>query len=62
MRLAIFGEVFLFSAAAASAQDLPVFRIGVLNDMSGLYADIAGPGSVDAAQMAIEDFEAGRQG
>ena len=33
-----------------------VVKIGVLNDMSGLYADIAGPGSVLAAQMAVEDF------
>ena len=31
-------------------------RIGVLNDMSGIYADIAGPGSVTAARMAVEDF------
>lgn len=30
-------------------------RIGVLNDQSGLYADVTGPGSVVAAQMAIED-------
>ena len=28
--------------------------IGVLSDMSGLYADLAGPGSVVAAQMAVE--------
>jgi branched-chain amino acid transport system substrate-binding protein len=31
-------------------------KIGVMNDMSGLYADIGGPGSVEAARMAIEDF------
>ena len=31
-------------------------KIGVLNDMSGLYADIGGPGSVEAARMAITDF------
>jgi branched-chain amino acid transport system substrate-binding protein len=31
-------------------------RIGVLNDMSGPYRDLAGPGSVLAAQMAAEDF------
>ena len=30
--------------------------IGVMNDMSGLYADIAGPGSVEAAKMAVADF------
>ena len=31
-------------------------KIGVLNDQSGIYADLAGPGSVEAARMAIEDF------
>ena len=31
-------------------------KIGVMNDMSGLYADIGGPGSVEAARMAIADF------
>lgn len=30
--------------------------IGVLSDMSGLYADLGGKGSVIAAQMAVEDF------
>ena len=33
-----------------------VTRIGVLNDMSSVYADFQGPGSVLAAQMAVEDF------
>ena len=33
-----------------------VVKIGVLNDMSGLYADIGGPGSVVAAKMAVEDY------
>ena len=31
-------------------------RIGVLNDMSGVYSDDQGPGSLLAAQMAVEDF------
>ena len=31
-------------------------KIGVLADMSGIYADLSGPGSVAAARMAIEDF------
>lgn len=39
---------------AAFAQD-KVAKIGVLNDQSGLYADVTGPGSTLAAQMAIED-------
>jgi branched-chain amino acid transport system substrate-binding protein len=31
-------------------------RIGVANDMSGVYAAVGGPGSVIAARMAAEDF------
>jgi len=41
-------------ATPAFAQDKNV-KIGVLNDMSGLYADIGGPNSVVAANMAVED-------
>jgi len=33
-----------------------IVKIGVLNDMSGPYADIGGPGSVVAAKMAVEDY------
>lgn len=33
-----------------------VVKIGVLTDMSGLYSDLSGIGSVAAAQMAVEDF------
>jgi branched-chain amino acid transport system substrate-binding protein len=33
-----------------------VVKIAVLTDMSGLYTDIGGPGSVAAAQLAIDDF------
>lgn len=33
-----------------------VVKIGVLNDMSGPYADADGRGSVTAAEMAIQDF------
>jgi branched-chain amino acid transport system substrate-binding protein len=35
-----------------------VVKIGVLNDQSGTYADLAGPGSTIAARMAVEDFKA----
>lgn len=41
--------------SGASAADKPI-RIGVLTDMSGIYADFGGPGSVLAARMAVEDF------
>jgi branched-chain amino acid transport system substrate-binding protein len=33
-----------------------VIKIGVLNDMSGLYSDVGGPGAVWAAKKAVEDF------
>jgi branched-chain amino acid transport system substrate-binding protein len=33
-----------------------VVKIGLIEDMSGLYADITGIGSVTAAKMAVEDF------
>ena len=39
-----------------------VIKIGVLNDQSGLYADLAGLGSVVAARMAVEDFGAAAKG
>src|SRR6059058_6081017 len=47
--------VLLISGAQAEISG-GVVRIGVLNDQSSLYADAAGPGSVLAAQMAVEDF------
>ena len=50
-------------AGSASAQISDgVIKIGVMNDMSGLYADIGGPGSVVAAKMAVEDFGAAAKG
>ncbi len=60
----------LLAGAAAAALAAPaaaqisdgVIKIGVLNDMSGLYADVAGPGSLVAARMAVEDFGATRKG
>jgi len=42
-------------AAQAQISDGTV-KIGVLNDMSGLYSDITGPGSLSAARLAVEDF------
>lgn len=44
----------LGAGSIATAQDKTA-KIGVLNDQSGLYADITGQGSVLAAQMAVED-------
>jgi branched-chain amino acid transport system substrate-binding protein len=59
--------VFLAAAlvsGAVQAQDKSdgVVKIGVLSDMSSLYADLAGQGSVAAARMAVEDFGAEKKG
>jgi branched-chain amino acid transport system substrate-binding protein len=60
---ALVSAAFALGAGAAQAQISDgVIKIGVLNDMSGLYADIAGPGSVIAAKMAVEDFGAAKKG
>jgi branched-chain amino acid transport system substrate-binding protein len=45
----------ILACSGANAQQVNV-KIGVLSDMSSLYADIGGPGSVAAAKMAIADF------
>ncbi|CAA9278334.1 MAG: ABC transporter, substrate-binding protein (cluster 4, leucine/isoleucine/valine/benzoate) [uncultured Acetobacteraceae bacterium] len=39
-----------------------VVRVGVLNDISGVFQDTNGPGSVMAARMAAEDFAGGGRG
>lgn len=50
------------AAGVASAQaqtgtlSNDVLRIGVLTDISGVYADISGKGAVEAVKMAVEDF------
>jgi branched-chain amino acid transport system substrate-binding protein len=46
---------------AAQAQVTKV-KIGVMSDMSGLYADLGGPGSVTAAKLAVEDFNPAAHG
>ncbi|WP_245443010.1 ABC transporter substrate-binding protein [Methylobacterium terrae] len=45
----------LAALAETPVKAAPV-KIGVLNDRSGVYADISGEGSVVAARMAVEDF------
>lgn len=48
------GVAAIGSPTTAQAAD-DVLRIGVLNDQSGVYADLGGVGSVIAARMAVED-------
>jgi branched-chain amino acid transport system substrate-binding protein len=50
-----FALAALFANAAHAQKPINV-KIGVLSDMSSLYADISGPGSVVAAKMAVHDF------
>src|SRR5690606_24291979 len=56
--------VWLASGALAGAQELSdgIVRIGVLNDQTGTYADFGGLTSVEAARMAVEDFDAAGKG
>lgn len=59
---------FVLAALAATMMSSAVYaeginiKIGVLNDRSGLYADLTGEGSVIAARMAVEDFGAADKG
>src|SRR5665213_3604060 len=52
----VLASMLALAATAAMAQDKPPLKLGGLLDMSGLYADITGPGSEMAARMAAEDF------
>jgi branched-chain amino acid transport system substrate-binding protein len=58
-----FATVLSLAAAAAQAEiNGGVVKVGIINDQSSLYADLAGPGSVVAARMAVEDFKADSKG
>ena len=52
----VFAFLLLLTLAAAPARADEAFRIGVLNDQSGPYADLSGPSGAESARMAIEDF------
>jgi branched-chain amino acid transport system substrate-binding protein len=56
-----FGAALLCCTAHAQNKSIDV-KIGVLTDMSSLYSDITGPGSVVAAKLAIQDFGAAAKG
>lgn len=60
--IAAFAVAAAFAGAAHAQFSDGVIKIGVMNDMSGLYADIAGPGAVWAAKKAVEDFGAAAKG
>src|SRR5688572_18177788 len=64
MKLLAAAAAVALSGGGAQAQQWSdgTIKIGVMNDMSGLYADITGIGSVIAARMAVEDFGAAKKG
>ncbi|WP_393991000.1 ABC transporter substrate-binding protein [Xanthobacter oligotrophicus] len=51
------GAALLVAAGTAAAQ-VPArgIKVGVLTDLSGVYTDLVGQGSIEAAKMAVEDF------
>ena len=51
----------LLAFSGSAMADINI-KIGVLNDRSGIYADLAGQGSVVAAQLAVEDYDAAAKG
>jgi branched-chain amino acid transport system substrate-binding protein len=52
----------IISTAAQAQYTGGVVKIGVLTDMSSLYADATGPGSVAAANLAVQDFDPAAHG
>lgn len=57
IKFAGLGLIASLLAGTAFAQAIDI-KLGVLNDRSGVYADVAGEGSVVATRMAVEDFDA----
>jgi branched-chain amino acid transport system substrate-binding protein len=66
MKVCRFGLALALSCAMSGAARAEisdnVVRIGVLNDISGIFQDTNGMGSVEAARMAAEDFNGGGKG
>src|SRR5439155_25678630 len=52
----LMASVMVVASSAAMAQNTAPLKLGAVLDMSGLFADITGPGSETAAKMAVEDF------
>src|SRR5262245_61897125 len=61
-KLAVAVAVALSATGVHAQVSDGVIKIGILTDMSSLYADLSGPGSVAAARMAVEDFGAAKKG
>ncbi len=52
----LLASTMLFAATSGTMAQTKPLKLGAILDMSGLYADITGPGSELAAKMAAEDF------
>jgi len=62
-RVLVLTIALIAATATAHAQISDgIVKIGVMNDQSGTYADITGPGSTTAARLAVEDFGAEKKG
>jgi branched-chain amino acid transport system substrate-binding protein len=61
MRTILAGAALAALASGQAAAQISV-KLGVMNDLSGVYSDIGGLGSVLAAKMAAEDFKAAEKG
>src|SRR5690349_21929464 len=61
-KLALAAAIAISAGAAQAQISDGIIKIGVMSDMSSLYADIGGPGSVVAARLAVEDFGAAKKG
>jgi branched-chain amino acid transport system substrate-binding protein len=60
-------SMIVMAVALASSSAYPqntdgTIKIGVLDDMSSVYADVGGPGNIPAAKLAIQDFNAAAKG
>jgi branched-chain amino acid transport system substrate-binding protein len=58
MRGSVYGVLLAaaYMAVVPAQAQVTSLKIGVLNDQSGVYADLSGPGGVDAVRMAVEDM------
>ena len=57
-QLLLWSSAFALAPRAALGEDIKPLKIGVMNDMSGVYADYQGAGSVVAAKLAVDDYSA----
>lgn len=62
MRNLLLASTLAFGVALGTAHAEIAVKLGVLSDMSSLYADVSGPDGVTAVKLAIEDFNPAKNG